>query len=91
MSTSDNSHTSDEITVVHVMRHGEVENPEGVLYGRLPGYHLSELGRKMAERVAEHLTSRDITHVAASRWSGPRRRRVRSRRRTASTSPRTGG
>ncbi|NJP75228.1 histidine phosphatase family protein [Streptomyces sp. C1-2] len=66
MSTSDNSHTSDEITVVHVMRHGEVENPEGVLYGRLPGYHLSELGRKMAERVAEHLTSRDITHVVAS-------------------------
>lgn len=36
----------DELTVVHVMRHGEVENPTGVLYGRLPGYHLSELGRQ---------------------------------------------
>ncbi|MEU8822019.1 histidine phosphatase family protein [Streptomyces sp. NPDC048636] len=55
-----------EITVVHVMRHGEVENPEGVLYGRLPGYHLSELGRRMADRVAEHLADRDITHVVAS-------------------------
>ncbi|WP_406439149.1 histidine phosphatase family protein [Streptomyces sp. NBC_00631] len=55
-----------DITVVHVMRHGEVANPEGVLYGRLPGYHLSELGRQMADRVAEHLSSRDVTHVVAS-------------------------
>ncbi|MEU3460992.1 histidine phosphatase family protein [Streptomyces sp. NPDC006733] len=55
-----------EITVVHLMRHGEVENPSGVLYGRLPGYHLSELGRKMAERVGEHLAGRDITHVVSS-------------------------
>jgi broad specificity phosphatase PhoE len=55
-----------ELTVVHVMRHGEVHNPEGVLYGRAPGYHLSELGRKMADRVAEHLAARDITHVVAS-------------------------
>ncbi|MFF7210592.1 histidine phosphatase family protein [Streptomyces sp. NPDC008238] len=55
-----------EITVVHLMRHGEVENPTGVLYGRLPGYHLSDLGRKMADRVAEHLAGRDIRHVVAS-------------------------
>src|SRR5690606_32315893 len=57
---------NDDITVVHLMRHGEVENPEGILYGRLPGYHLSELGRRMADRVAEHLAGRDITHVGAS-------------------------
>ena len=55
-----------EITVVHVMRHGEVENPSGVLYGRLPGFHLSELGRRMADRVAGHLADRDIRHVVAS-------------------------
>jgi broad specificity phosphatase PhoE len=55
-----------EITVVHLMRHGEVDNPSGVLYGRLPGYHLSDLGRKMADRVAEYLAGRDITHVVAS-------------------------
>ncbi|MER5789889.1 histidine phosphatase family protein [Streptomyces sp. NPDC001980] len=55
-----------DITVVHVMRHGEVANPEGVLYGRLPGYHLSELGRQMADRVAEHLAPRDVTYVVAS-------------------------
>jgi broad specificity phosphatase PhoE len=44
-----------ETTLVHVVRHGEVDNPKGVLYGRLPGYHLSELGRQMAEVVAKHL------------------------------------
>ncbi|MEU6231931.1 histidine phosphatase family protein [Kitasatospora sp. NPDC047058] len=48
------------------MRHGEVHNPEGILYGRLPGYRLSELGRQMADRVAEDLAGRDITHVVAS-------------------------
>ena len=52
-------------TVVHLMRHGEVYNPEGVLYGRLPDYHLSDLGRKMAERGAEFFAERDVVHVAA--------------------------
>jgi broad specificity phosphatase PhoE len=37
------------------VRHGLVENPRGILYGRLPGYHLSGVGRAMAERVAERL------------------------------------
>ena len=57
---------SEEMTVVHVMRHGEVHNPDGVLYGRRSGYHLSELGLRMADRVADHLADRDITHVVAS-------------------------
>ncbi|MGW3119328.1 histidine phosphatase family protein [Streptomyces sp. NPDC001107] len=61
-----NSTAGADITVVHVMRHGEVANPDGVLYGRLPGYRLSELGRQMADRVAEHLAPRDITYVCAS-------------------------
>ncbi len=55
-----------ERTVVHLMRHGEVHNPEGVLYGRLPGYHLSELGREMAEVVGEHLAAHDVVRVVAS-------------------------
>jgi broad specificity phosphatase PhoE len=55
-------------TTVHLMRHGEVHNPKGVLYGRLPGYNLSELGRQMAERVAKQLKAdeHDIVHVVAS-------------------------
>ncbi|MBR7832005.1 histidine phosphatase family protein [Actinospica durhamensis] len=53
-------------TVVHLMRHGEVHNPQGILYGRLPDFHLSELGRKMAERGAEFFAERDVVHVVAS-------------------------
>lgn len=53
-------------TIVHLLRHGEVHNPTKVLYGRLPNYHLSELGLKMAERVAETVASRDIVRVVAS-------------------------
>ena len=53
-------------TVVHLMRHGEVYNPGGVLYGRLPDFHLSDLGRKMAERGAEFFAERDVVHVVAS-------------------------
>ena len=53
-------------TVVHLLRHGEVHNPDGVLYGRLDGYHLSDLGRQMAQTVADHLSDHDVTHVVAS-------------------------
>ena len=49
------------ITLVHVVRHGEVYNPQKILYGRLPDYHLSDLGVKMAERVAESFAGHDIT------------------------------
>ncbi|MBK3643596.1 MULTISPECIES: histidine phosphatase family protein [Streptomyces] len=63
---SEQTDNNKDITVVHVVRHGEVENPDGILYGRLAGYHLSELGRQMADRVADHLASRDITYVCAS-------------------------
>ena len=53
-------------TVVHLLRHGEVHNPEGVLYGRLPGYRLSALGEQMAHRAAEALREHDISHVISS-------------------------
>jgi broad specificity phosphatase PhoE len=53
-------------TVVHLMRHGEVHNPTGVLYGRLPDFHLSDLGREMAQTVGAHLGDHDVTVVVAS-------------------------
>ncbi len=53
-------------TIVHLLRHGEVHNPDGVLYGRRDGFHLSELGVRMAEKVAGTLADRDITHVRCS-------------------------
>ncbi|MEV4317726.1 histidine phosphatase family protein [Actinocrispum sp. NPDC049592] len=53
-------------TIVHLLRHGEVHNPTGILYGRIPGYGLSDLGKRQALTVAEFLADRDITHVVAS-------------------------
>ena len=53
-------------TIVHLVRHGEVDNPARLLYGRLPDYHLSELGIQMAERVAEHFRERDVVHLRSS-------------------------
>jgi broad specificity phosphatase PhoE len=58
--------TSQPTTVVHLLRHGEVENPDAILYGRLPGFHLSALGVDMAQRVAKTLAGRDITHLVSS-------------------------
>lgn len=54
------------ITRLHLLRHGEVHNPRGVLYGRLPGYGLSERGHAMARRVADTVAERDIVHVGSS-------------------------
>ena len=48
------------------MRHGEVHNPERILYGRLPGYHLSDRGRRQAQAVADSLADNDIVAVVAS-------------------------
>ncbi len=53
-------------TVVHLLRHGEVHNPAGVLYGRREGFHLSELGGRMAQRVADSIGDRDIVHLVSS-------------------------
>ncbi|MBP1162526.1 broad specificity phosphatase PhoE [Rhodococcus sp. PvR044] len=53
-------------TIVHVLRHGEVHNPKGILYGRLPGYRLSVTGQAQARTVASVLADHDITHVVAS-------------------------
>lgn len=53
-------------TIVHLLRHGEVHNPSGVLYGRRDGFHLSDLGQRMAQRVAETIADRDIVHLVSS-------------------------
>ena len=53
-------------SVVHVVRHGQVHNPEGVLYERLPGYRLSELGERMAQRLGEHFADANIVWLASS-------------------------
>lgn len=53
-------------TVVHLLRHGEVYNPDKVLYGRLPGYHLSDRGVRMAELAADWFDGHDVAVLFSS-------------------------
>ena len=62
-------------TRVHLLRHGEVFNPEKILYGRLPGFLLSELGHKMAVMAAEALA--DLIGMTPHGWrSRPERQQA---------------
>ncbi|MEA9984751.1 MULTISPECIES: histidine phosphatase family protein [Subtercola] len=53
---------------IHIVRHGEVYNPDHVLYGRLPNFGLSDLGKRMAQAAADELASRGrpVTALFAS-------------------------
>ena len=51
---------------IHLVRHGEVENPKGIIYGRLPGFHLSERGQRQARAAATRLENADIGAIWAS-------------------------
>ena len=53
-------------SVVHVARHGQVDNPDGILYGRLAGYGLSELGHQMAARLGEYFADANVAWLVAS-------------------------
>jgi broad specificity phosphatase PhoE len=55
-----------DTTVVHLLRHGEVSNPHGLLYGRLPGFHLSDEGRLMAKAAAGFLAGHDVAVLRSS-------------------------
>ena len=58
--------TPGDAAVVHLVRHGEVANPDGVLYGRIAGFHLSEDGQMMAKAAAGFLAGRDVTVLRSS-------------------------
>ena len=45
-------------TTIYLLRHGEVHNPEGIIYGRLPGYRLNEVGRGQVRTAGEFLAER---------------------------------
>jgi broad specificity phosphatase PhoE len=51
---------------LHLVRHGEVHNPAGVVYERLPEFRLSDRGRAMAARTAERLVGEPVTRLIAS-------------------------
>ncbi|HZC70077.1 MAG TPA: histidine phosphatase family protein [Jatrophihabitans sp.] len=51
---------------VHLLRHGEVDNPGRVLYGRMAGFRLSELGQRQAEAAAKWLAEHDVGYLVSS-------------------------
>lgn len=53
---------------LHLVRHGEVFNPQGLLYERIDGFELSDTGHQMAAAVAAELASqgRTVTRLLAS-------------------------
>ena len=53
-------------TTVHLLRHGEVANPDGLLYGRLPGFRLSAAGVEMAKVASHFFAGRDVTGLYTS-------------------------
>src|ERR1044071_3391217 len=55
-----------DVTIVPLLGHGEVENPAGIIYGRLPGYHLSANGRAMASAAADFFAGRPVAALFCS-------------------------
>jgi broad specificity phosphatase PhoE len=53
-------------TRIHLIRHADVENPQRLLYGHLPGFQLSALGRAQAAAVGERLSSEGIRRIVHS-------------------------
>ncbi|WP_289093992.1 histidine phosphatase family protein [uncultured Bifidobacterium sp.] len=60
-----------QATTIHFVRHGEVHNPGHVLYERLPGFHLSERGRRMAEATGRYIAASPQMNTAAAVYSSP--------------------
>ena len=44
-------------TLVHLIRHGKVFNPDNIRYGCAPGFHLSDLGREQARACGKFLAT----------------------------------
>lgn len=70
MSETNPSVTS-PVTTLFFVRHGTVENPEKVVYERLPGYHLSEFGRRQVEATALWMVTQPTIVHAAALYSSP--------------------
>lgn len=53
-------------TTIYLVRHGDVHNPGKILYERLAGFPLSELGRKQADALGKFLSTRRLSAIYAS-------------------------
>lgn len=61
-----NSQYSRKTTIIHFVRHGVVENPQSIRYGRLPGIHLDAIGRRHIESLGAFFVHRRIQAIYAS-------------------------
>lgn len=53
-------------TVCYLVRHCDVENPKGVIYGHLPGFGLSRKGQEQGARLGEFLSRSGIATIYTS-------------------------
>ncbi|MBZ0300926.1 MAG: histidine phosphatase family protein [Anaerolineae bacterium] len=53
-------------TIIHLIRHGEVHNPQQVLYGRLPNFRLSDTGQRQAQAAAQFMRDRALAAIFSS-------------------------
>lgn len=60
--------------MIYLVRHGRVANPGNLVYARLPGFGLDEVGEQQARQVAEYLGSRPVGSI----WSSPPERTLRT-------------
>ena len=58
-------------TTINFVRHGKVYNPDHLLYERLPGFHLSESGRRMAQATGRYMAANPQTNTTAAVYSSP--------------------
>lgn len=60
--------------LVHLVRHAEVDNPDHLVCGSLPGFDLSPYGLEQARRVGRYLGPRPVVAI----WSSPQQRSLRT-------------
>lgn len=53
-------------TIIHLVRHGEVENPKNIWYGRMEGFELSERGHRQAKALGQHFSDRMVGALYSS-------------------------
>jgi len=78
----DNSQTKAMAALVHLVRHAEVDNPDHLVYGSMPGFGLSPHGLEQARRVGRYLGPRPVVAI----WSSPLERSLRTAEEIASRS-----
>lgn len=54
------------MTKIYLIRHGDVENPKRLIYGRLGFFKLSELGQKQATELGKYFKDKNISAIYCS-------------------------